>query len=453
MLAGLAKTAFAASIFYIWWVLHRSVFKAIQSIVPDYRGFFVLPFLVVFALRFFTGWYDESPRAGVREVVREVRGLLEDLLLSPLRAVALAHRLTWIDTYFTAMQCACLLSHYPSNYGPVSLMTLDFVVTPCMGFYIILTHGDNVLLLQWLFCMFFWWQLMATVGHLVFHRYFAHRSFTTSRPFAFILNLVACASKQRGGLWWASTHRRHHMFCETKADPHCPAYQGFFYAHCGWIMDRDNFSVRLQYVQDWLVWHEQMIPDFVSLPLAIWIGSEAPLMLQPVFEWLFNVDLPRGFVAHAFTVGAIMSLHFVLFTNSMCHVWGHQINPETRLQEKEHGTMGTDISLDVHGHKQAAAWKPCKGLALAWVGLLNGGEGFHARHHEDAKCALHGSYWWQDTTYMTMCVLERFGLIWDVHHPSKKASARDLQLQSIAEASRVGGDASSPACALPRTRK
>ena len=51
-----------------------------------------------------------------------------------------------------------------------------------------------------------WGRMLAiTAGY---HRYFAHRSYKTSRPFAFLLALVACTAVQKGPLWWAAGHRR-----------------------------------------------------------------------------------------------------------------------------------------------------------------------------------------------------------------------------------------------------
>ena len=41
----------------------------------------------------------------------------------------------------------------------------------------------------------------------VYHRYFSHRTYETSRWFQFLLAFVAQSSAQRGALWWAA-HRR-----------------------------------------------------------------------------------------------------------------------------------------------------------------------------------------------------------------------------------------------------
>ena len=43
-----------------------------------------------------------------------------------------------------------------------------------------------------------------------YHRYFAHRSYKTSRAFQFFLAFMAQTSVQKGALWWAAHHREHH---------------------------------------------------------------------------------------------------------------------------------------------------------------------------------------------------------------------------------------------------
>jgi stearoyl-CoA desaturase (delta-9 desaturase) len=48
------------------------------------------------------------------------------------------------------------------------------------------------------------------------------------------------------------------------------------------------------------------------------------------------------------------------------------------------------------------------------------GEGWHNNHHAAQRLARHGQRWWEvDTTYFTICVLERIGLAWNVvrDHP------------------------------------
>ncbi|MGI8896006.1 MAG: hypothetical protein ACR2HE_10215 [Casimicrobiaceae bacterium] len=52
---------------------------------------------------------------------------------------------------------------------------------------------------------------------ICYHRYFAHRSFKTSRPLQFILAVIGSLNLQGGAIWWAETHRYHHRHADTTA--------------------------------------------------------------------------------------------------------------------------------------------------------------------------------------------------------------------------------------------
>ena len=71
----------------------------------------------------------------------------------------------------------------------------------------------------------------------VYHRYFSHKGYKTSRVFQFVLALVGTMAVQKGPLWWASIHRRHHRYSDQEGDPHSPVRDGFYYAHQGWVFD------------------------------------------------------------------------------------------------------------------------------------------------------------------------------------------------------------------------
>src|SRR5262245_5661369 len=69
-----------------------------------------------------------------------------------------------------------------------------------------------------------------------YHRYFAHRTFKTSRPFQFVLAWLGCMSLQKGPLWWAAHHRDHHRYSDTENDPHSPIARGIWWSHLGWVL-------------------------------------------------------------------------------------------------------------------------------------------------------------------------------------------------------------------------
>ena len=59
-----------------------------------------------------------------------------------------------------------------------------------------------------------------------YHRYFAHRTFKASRPVQFLLACAGNSAVQRGPLWWAAQHRKHHRHSDMEDDVHSPHRSG-----------------------------------------------------------------------------------------------------------------------------------------------------------------------------------------------------------------------------------
>lgn len=64
-----------------------------------------------------------------------------------------------------------------------------------------------------------------------FHRLFSHRSYRTGRLFQFLLAFAATAAYQKGPLWWAAHHRRHHLHVDTEEDLHSPVMRSLWQSH------------------------------------------------------------------------------------------------------------------------------------------------------------------------------------------------------------------------------
>jgi stearoyl-CoA desaturase (delta-9 desaturase) len=91
-------------------------------------------------------------------------------------------------------------------------------------------------------------RMFAITG--LYHRYFSHRTFKTSRATQFGFALLGATAVQRGPLWWAAHHRRHHKVSDLPEDVHSPTQHGFIRSHMGWIMTRKNFPTELDRVKD-----------------------------------------------------------------------------------------------------------------------------------------------------------------------------------------------------------
>lgn len=382
--------------------------------------------LFVFPLSLFLVCCARYHRGGLTEVQRELECVGSDLSF-PLWFLCNDTILTTEIKYSTTtdytrelLRRLATLSKYLVMYGPLSFGGVLMFLAP------LLAVAQPMLYESW-FPPFRYALLVATtlffcgiVTNACMHRFFSHASYKTSRTGTFLLGLLGCLGGQFGPLWWASSHRRHHKYCETELDVHCPALQGFWYAHCGWIMDRDNFAIRTEYVpkvgRDWpelyvldVFCTNLQFAAFLGVAVLLgrmngWVPNEAdpPGFILKQVVWgveegyvLEPSDVLAQFVDTGLILGYALFLHFEFFINSWCHAW----------------TLDSDKPQNKNG--------TCTGLDIYWVGILNAGEGFHANHHQFPAEAQHGPAWYLDWSYTFIVAMEKLGLVWDVVRPAK----------------------------------
>ena len=260
----------------------------------------------------------------------------------------------------------------------------------------------GALLVMYVLCM-----LGITVG---FHRHFAHRSFSTSRPMSLLFGVLGSMAAQGPLLFWVATHRRHHAFSDEPGDPHSPNLNGsglsgllcgLWHAHIGWMFsdeatdlvdfardllrDRDLFTIHRTYL--FWVYSGLALPALVCGLLTLtWTGA-----LQG-FLW--------GGLVRVFLVN-----HASWCVGSVSHVFG------TRPFETR------DYSANNY-----------------WVALLTFGEGLQNNHHAFPSSFSHAVRWWQpDFSAVVIRCLRFAGLVWDVKYPSERAirEARRLRLGAV----------------------
>jgi stearoyl-CoA desaturase (delta-9 desaturase) len=220
-----------------------------------------------------------------------------------------------------------------------------------------------------------------------YHRYFAHRTFHTSRITQLLFALLGNTAMQRGALWWASTHRHHHAHSDSETDKHSPGQHGFLWSHIGWLTCRENFPTNYNKIKDFTRFPELVFLnrfDFI-IPIAygaiLWgIGT----MLGKFVPGL-STSGPQLFV-WGFFISTVLLLHATLFINSLAHMMG----------KRRFDTADDSRNSSL----------------LAIVTL---GEGWHNNHHRYSHSARQGFYWWEiDVTYYLLLLMARLGLIWDL---------------------------------------
>jgi stearoyl-CoA desaturase (delta-9 desaturase) len=251
--------------------------------------------------------------------------------------------------------------------------TILFIVLHAVAIYTIGSHFEW----RWVGLALASYYLRMFALSAGFHRYFSHRSYKTSRPFAFFLAFLGECSLQKGALWWASHHRHHHRFSDQPQDVHSPLHKGFLWSHMGWILCDKYKST-----------NQALIKDFWAYPELVWLNTNTWLPVSVyigVLSGLFGVE---G-VLWGFVVATVFLWHGVFSINSLMHVWGKQ-------------AYNTGDNS--------------KNSFLAALVVM--GDGWHNNHHYYPVSVRHGFEWWQiDPSYYLLCLLERLGIVWDLKRP------------------------------------
>lgn len=221
-----------------------------------------------------------------------------------------------------------------------------------------------------------------------YHRYFSHKSFETSRAAQFVFALLTNTAVQRGPLWWAATHRHHHVASDTPDDPHSPTQFGLFWSHIGWLFDPANHRTRWNLIPDLLRFPElRILNRFDTAVVGLLFGALFALgaVLQAFAPGLGTTGWQM--VAWGFFISTVMLFHITNSINSASHVFGRQRFPT--------GDTSRNSAI---------------------FALLTMGEGWHNNHHYYQAAARQGFYWWQiDITFYILKILQGLGIIWNLN--------------------------------------
>jgi stearoyl-CoA desaturase (delta-9 desaturase) len=232
----------------------------------------------------------------------------------------------------------------------------------------------------------YWVRMFAITAF--YHRYFSHRSFKTSRLGQFVFALLAMSAIQRGPLWWASHHRKHHRESDKTNDPHSPIVKGLFWSHFGWMTASTNLKTDYSVVKDWA-----KFPELVFLNQYDWIVPllyAALLYVSGVFlAQLYPQWHTSGFqfLVWGFFISTVILFHGTCTINSLAHLFGSQ-RYDTGDRSRNN----------------------------VWLALITLGEGWHNNHHRYQHTARQGFFWWEiDCTYYLLSAMAFLGLIYDLN--------------------------------------
>ncbi|HEY6893424.1 MAG TPA: fatty acid desaturase [Rhodanobacteraceae bacterium] len=220
-----------------------------------------------------------------------------------------------------------------------------------------------------------------------YHRYFSHRTFRTSRAVQFAFAVLGAACVQRGPLWWAAHHRRHHAHADTALDPHSPTWRGMLWSHAGWFLTQGAFATDVARVRDLAGYPElRWLDRFdTAVPVAL------AVLLYGVGAWLAAAHPELGtsggqLLVWGFFVSTVVLFHATVTINSLAHRFGRR-RFETRDESRNN----------------------------LWLALITFGEGWHNNHHFFPGSARQGFRWWEiDLTWYGLRLLAALGLVHDL---------------------------------------
>jgi stearoyl-CoA desaturase (delta-9 desaturase) len=234
-----------------------------------------------------------------------------------------------------------------------------------------------------------------------YHRYFAHRSFRTSRAMQLVFALLATSSAQKGVIWWAAHHRMHHKFSDLPGDVHSVKLDGFLWSHVGWIVTRQHEGTDTKWVKDLIAFPELRFLDkyYLTAPIALSVGL--------------------------FLAGGWWALTWGLFVSTVL-LW--------------HGTFTINSLTHMFGSRRYTTGDNSRNSFI--LAIVTMGEGWHNNHHYYQRAVNQGFFWWEiDPTYYILRALAAVGLVWDLHTPPAHIRDAYLAKPSSAGESKQAGEA------------
>jgi stearoyl-CoA desaturase (delta-9 desaturase) len=235
----------------------------------------------------------------------------------------------------------------------------------------IIAVGFSWAALAWCAGTFFVRMFGITGGY---HRYFSHRTYKMGRVMQFLMGVLGVLAVQKGPLWWASHHRRHHKYSDQPEDVHSPKQRGFWWSHMFWIL------VERHSVTEW-----DRIKDMAAYPELRFLERAHMLFVVGFATALYFIGGPVA-LFWGFFASTMLLWHATFTVNSLAHVWG------SRRYET------TDTSRN-----------------NVWIALLTMGEGWHNNHHHYQRSTRQGFYWWEiDASFYTLKAMSWLGLVSDL---------------------------------------
>lgn len=279
------------------------------------------------------------------------------------------------------------------------ILALATIVLPFLGviiavYLMIIDGGVSLLNISLLVGMYVLTNLGIEMGY---HRLLAHRSFQTSPAIKYLLTIFGQMAGEGGVIYWAATHRRHHIHSDTELDPHSPHVRhthatpenlglakGLLHAHLGWMIN-DKVTNSSAFAKD--------------------------LIQDPILKKINDLYVPiliLGLIIPAIIGGLITQTWMGALTG---FIWGGLV----RMFLVTQSTWLNGSFAHRYGSKPYETGD--HSANNIWCAIPTFGASWQNNHHAYPVAAKLGFKWWQiDIAWYFIFICEKAGLVWNVKH-------------------------------------
>ena len=246
----------------------------------------------------------------------------------------------------------------------------------------------------WVAVALYFARMFAITGF--YHRYFSHRTFRTSRAGQFLFAVAGASAVQRGPLWWAAHHRKHHQVSDGPDDVHSPVQHGWFKSHVGWLAVPKNYATNLKLVPDLAKYPELRFLDRFDTLVPVLLAVATFFLGMALETWAPSLGTSAfQMLVWGFFVSTVFLFHGTCCINSVAHLFG----------SRRYATSDTSRNSFL-------------------LSLLTLGEGWHNNHHMFPGTVRQGFRWWEiDVTYYLLKLMSWVGIVWDLRPIPRRAFA------------------------------